>query len=76
MDNLDRFADQLPPQEASYSTLKGETTSAADHKHSQEMSNVLGDCRDFYLGQLCFFLACMQQYGLDPAHYYASPGLR
>ncbi|XP_034266860.1 uncharacterized protein LOC117661806 [Pantherophis guttatus] len=90
MDSWERFTEsQLPPKEAFYSKLTDEHVSEADYIHAQKVwdtfgCQTLGDYHDLYLTTDVLLLAdifetfrktCMQQYGLDPAHYYSSPGL-
>ena len=89
MDSENRFAEkQLPPIEEFY-VLTGEDLSEEDYHHAQEVWKVfsiknLGQYHDLYLLTDVLLLAdifenfrstCHEQYGLDPAHYYTSPGL-
>ena len=90
MDSWERFEEtQLPLIEEFYSTLTEEGISEEDYKHAQKVwetfqCKTLGDYHDLYLKTDVLLLAdifenfrstCMQQYELDPAHYYTSPGL-
>ena len=90
MDSWERFAEpRLPPKEAFYSKLSDEHISEADYAHAQKVwgalrCHTLGDYHDLYNRTDVLLLAdffetfrktCMRQYGLDPAHYYTSPGL-
>ena len=89
MDSWERFDEyQLPPKEAFYSKLSDEHISDEDYAHAQKVWKVfsyktLGDYCDLYCCTDVLLLAdvfetfrktCLQQYGLDPAHYYTSPG--
>ena len=90
MDAWSRFEETaLPPKEAFYSELKREGISDEDYAHAQavwqafECKN-LGDFHDKYLETDVLLLAdvfenfrktCLNNYKLDPAHYYTSPGL-
>ena len=91
MDSWERFQEErLPPQAAFHSTLTGEGISAKDYDHAQKFWSALncrtmGDYHDLYLRTDVLLLAdvfetfrksgLQQQYGLDPANYYSSPGL-
>ena len=90
MDSWGRFTEpQLPPKEAFYSKLSDEHISDGDYGHAQKVWETfgcrsLGDYHDLYLRTDVLLLTdvfetfrktCLQQYGLDPAHYYTSPGL-
>ena len=90
MDSWERFeAAQLPPKEAFYSKLSDEHISDSDYAHAQQVwktfeCRTLGDYTDLYSRTDVLLLAdvfenfrktCQKQYGLDPAHYYTSPGL-
>ena len=90
MDSWERFeAAQLPPKEAFYSKLSDEHISDSDYAHAQQVwktfeCRTLGDYTDLYSRPDVLLLAdvfenfrkmCQKQYGLDPAHYYTSPGL-
>ncbi|CAH3190752.1 unnamed protein product, partial [Porites lobata] len=88
--NLKKFSEtQLPPKEAFYSKLNDEDISEDDYKHAINVWNTFNcktirDYHDLYLKSDVLLLAdvfenfrktCMKHYGLDPAHYYTSPGL-
>ncbi|XP_063419676.1 uncharacterized protein LOC134704824 [Mytilus trossulus] len=80
---------QLPPKEAFFSTLSGEHISDKDYAHAQRVwetfeCKTLRDYHDLYLETDVLLLTdifenfrdiCMANYGLDPAHYFTSPGL-
>ena len=80
---------QLPPKEAFYSKLSDEHISDSDYAHALKVwktfeCRTLGDYTDLYCRTDVLLLAdvfesfrktCQKQYGLDPAHYYTSPGL-
>ena len=90
MDSMERFQEQaLPSKNCFYSQLNGEGISDEDYEHAQNvwkafaMKN-MGDYHDLYLKTDTLLLAdvfetfrdtCLAHYGLDPAHYYTSPGL-
>ena len=80
---------QLPPMEAFYPEIKKECISQSEYDHASNVYQTfdlkyLGEYHDLYLKTdvvlLCdvfeqFRNVCMEQYGLDPCHYYTSPGL-
>ena len=80
---------QLPSKEAFFSTLTGEHISDEDYAHAQRVWEVfecktLRDYHNLYLESDVAILEdifedfrdiCMRHYGLDPAHYFTSPGL-
>lgn len=80
---------RLPPIEAFFSSLSGETISMENYEHVQKMWTIfrmktLGDLSDVYLKidvlLLCcvfqtFRESCLENYSLDPAHYFTLPGL-
>lgn len=80
---------QLQSKEKFYSQLNDSHISNEDYEHAQNIWKVFNcetiqDYLDIYLRTDVFFLAdildsfrdsCYQTYGLDPAHYYTSPGL-
>ncbi|XP_052806652.1 uncharacterized protein LOC128235904 [Mya arenaria] len=90
MDSFDKFEDrELPSKEQFYSTIKKEHISNEDYEHAQtvfrtfEMSS-MADYHDLYLKTDVLLLSdifesfrnlCLQQYELDPCHFYTSPGL-
>ena len=90
MDSWERFEETaLPPKEAFYSKLSDEHISDSDYAHAQHVwktfeCRTLGDYTVLYCRTDVLLLAdvfenfrktCQKQYGLDPAHYYTSPGL-
>ena len=90
MDSWERFEETaLPIKEAFFSKLSNEHISEEEYAHAQNVWNVfecktLGDYHDLYLRTDVLLLAdifenfrklCLDQYHLDPAHYYTSPGL-
>ena len=90
MDSWERFEEtQLPPKEAFYSKLSDEHISDSGYGHAQRVWETFG-CKtlenytDLYCRTDVLLLAdvfqtfrktSQKQYGLDPAHYYTSPGL-
>ena len=90
MDSFERFNEtSLPPKEAFYSKLKDEHISDDDYENAKKVweayeCKTLGDYHDLYLATDTLHLAdvfenfrktCLKHYGLDPTHYYTSPGL-
>ena len=90
MDSLERFKEnKLPPKEAFYSRLTGEGISDEDLKHAEKVWKVFGmktlqDYHNLYNVTDVLLLAdvfenfrnvCMENYKLDPAHYFTAPGL-
>ena len=90
MDTWDRFTEpKLPHKEVFYSKLTDARISEEDYAHAQKVwetfgCKTLGDYSDLYCQTDVLLLAdvletfrrtCHEQYGLDPAHYYTSPGL-
>ena len=90
MDSLERFKEnKLPPKEAFYSRLTGEDISNEDYEHAKNVWDVFGmknlqDYHDLYNETDVLLLAdvfenfrniCMENYKLDPAHYFTAPGL-
>ena len=90
MDSLKRFKEnKLPPKEAFYSRLTGEGISDEDYEHAKKVWKVFGmktlqDYHDLYNVIDVLLLAdvfenfrnvCMENYKLDPAHYFTAPGL-
>ena len=90
MDSWERFDETaLPPIEKFYSSLTDSHISKEDYEHATKVWNTfgyktLGDYHDLYLKTDVNLLAdvfenfrklCLQQYKLDPANYYTSPGL-
>ena len=90
MDSLERFKkNKLPPKEAFYSRLTGEGISNEDYEHAKKVWKVFGmktlqDYHDLYNVTDVLLLAdvfenfekiCLNNYNLDPAHYFTAPGL-
>lgn len=90
MDSWERFGESsLPPKEAFYSRLSGSGISDEDYTHAQRVWEAfgcanMGEYTDLYCRTDVLLLADvfeafrktrLQQYRLDPAHYYTSPGL-
>ena len=90
MDSLKRFKEnKLPPKEAFYSRLTGEGISDEDYERAKKVWKVFGvktlqDYHDLYNVTDVLLLAdvlenfrniCMENYKLDPAHYFTAPGL-
>jgi hypothetical protein len=89
-DSLDRLNEkELPPKEKFYSRLNNSNITDKDYKHAKEVWNKFGirnmrEYHDLYLESDVLLLAdvfetfrktCMDNYDLDPAWYYTSPGL-
>ena len=80
---------ELPGKDAFFSSLKGKSISEEDYLRAANVWNVfgikkLGEYHDLYLKTdallLCdvfenFIDVCLEYYGLDPCHYFSSPGL-
>ncbi|XP_053380071.1 uncharacterized protein LOC128548718, partial [Mercenaria mercenaria] len=90
MDRESKFDEHcLPPAEAFYNALTKQHISEQDYKHACDVfahfeMTSMGSYHDLYLKcdviLLCcvfetFRSMCMEQYGLDPCHFYTSPGL-
>ena len=90
MDSLERFKEnKLPPKEAFYSRLTGEGISNEDYERVKKVWKVFGmktlqDYHDLYNVTDVLLLAdvfenfrniCLDNYKLDPAHYFTAPGL-
>ena len=86
----DKFTDtHLPPIEAFYNNLNMSNDSEVDYEHAERVwgefkINDLGEYHDLYLCTDVILLAnvfeafrdtCLEHYSLNPAHFYASPGL-
>ena len=81
--------DKLPDRSKFFSFLKNECISEKDNFKSADVWNVfkintMGDYHDLYLKTNVLLLAdvfekfikaCLDYYGLDPCHYFSSPGL-
>ena len=88
MNSWEKFKEnQLTPVEAFYSELNLSEISECDYDHAQNvwegfgMKN-LGDYHDLYLNVLLlsnifetFRTTCLENYVLDPTHFYTSPRL-
>ncbi|XP_050452135.1 uncharacterized protein LOC126851837 [Cataglyphis hispanica] len=89
VDDIDKLREtRLPPREAFYSSLTGDTVSDSDYERATQVwerfrIETLGEYSDLYLKSDVLLLAdvfenfrdaCMRSYGLDPAHYYTLPG--
>ena len=90
MDSFEKFNEtSLPKKEDFYSKLKDENITEDEYAHAKTVwetfkCKTLGDYHDLYVKTDVALLAdvfenfrklCLQQYGLDPAHYFTSPGL-
>ena len=90
MDSRERFREtRLPDKEKFYSKLNDEHITDEEYAHAQAVWEAfgwktLGDYHDLYVKTDVALLAevfanfrklCLDQYGLDPAHYFTSPGL-
>ena len=90
MDSWERFNEtSLPKKESFYSKLNDEHITEDEYAHAQTVwdtfeCKTLGDYHDLYVKTDVTLWAdvfenfrklCLEQYGLDPAHYFTSPGL-
>jgi len=90
VDSIDRLSEtELPPKEAFYSKLNDSDISDEDYRHAQTVWNKFGcrslrDYHNIYNKSDVLLLAdifenfrdvCLNNYKLDPAWYYTSPGL-
>ena len=90
MDNFRRFFEnKLFARCKSFSSLKDKCISKKDYLKANNIWNVfkmntVGDYHDLYLKTDVLLLAdvfekfinaCLDHYGLDPCHYFSSPGL-
>ena len=90
MNSWDRFKETtLPPASSFYSKLNISGVSDQDYKHACKVWREfgirdLGEYHDLYLRTDVILLAnvfesfrkvCLDNYGLDPAHFYTAPGL-
>ena len=90
MDAWERFEEtSFPEKEKFYSNLTEEHITDEKYEHAQKVweeceCQTLGDYHDLYVETDVALLAdvfknfrtlCLDQYGLDPAHFYTSPGL-
>ena len=89
-DSFHRFDEkQLPPIQEFYSSIKKENISDEDYAHAQKVFQEfnmlsLADYHNLYVRTDVLLLAdvfesfrnvCLEQYELDPCHFYTSPGL-
>ena len=90
MDDWNRFKETaLPPKEAFYSKLSMSGVSDQAYEHVRRVWREfglkdLGEYHDLYLKTDVILLAnvfkafrkvCLDNYGLDPTHFYTAPGL-
>ena len=90
MDGWDKFEEKrLPSKDEFYSKLNMSGISEKDYQHACKVWNEfglknMGDYHDLYLETDVILLAnvfesfrkvCLDNYGLDPAHFYTAPGL-
>ena len=90
IDSFERFNEKsLPEKEKFYSKLNGKEITEEEYEHAKKVwekyeCKTIGDYHDLYLKTDVTLLAdvfeifrktCLEKYGLDPAHYYTSPGL-
>ena len=90
MDSFEKFfEDKLPDKCEFFSSLKDRYVSKKDYFNAINVWNVfkmntMGDYHDLYLKTDVLLLAdmfekftktCLYYYGLDPCHYFSSPGL-
>ena len=90
MDNINKFKEtNLPPKEKFYSKLNDENITDEDYQHAQNVWKTfncknMGDYHDLYLKTDVLLLTdvfeefrnvCLENYELDPAWYFTSPGL-
>ena len=90
MNGIKKFSEEkLPPKEEFYSKLNDCNISDEDYNHAKEVWKEfevknLGEYHDLYLKSDVLLLAdvfeefrnvCLENYSLDPAWYYTSPGL-
>ena len=90
MDSWSKFNDrELPSKDKFYSALNMRGISDADYNHARSVwaefgIKNMGEYHDLYLLTDTILLAnvfesfrtvCMDNYGLDPAHFYTAPGL-
>ena len=90
MDGWEKFEEtRLPAKDAFYSRLNMKGISDQDYEHAQQVWNTmekkaLGCYHNTYLKTDVLVLAdvfeafrdtCLKNYGLDPAHFYTTPGL-
>nr|DAC81331.1 TPA_asm: PolB [Megastigmus wasp adintovirus] len=89
VDSMEKLQEtKLPEREQFFSSLNDSTVSEADYAHAQRVWNefgiqTIGEYTDLYMKTDVLLLAdifenfreqCLAVYGLDPAHYYTTPG--
>ncbi|XP_024867540.1 uncharacterized protein LOC112451868 [Temnothorax curvispinosus] len=89
VDDFDKLlVTKLPPREAFYSSLTGDTVTDSEYEHAWNVwlcfrVENLGEYSDLYLKTDVLLLVdifenfrdtCIETYRLDPAHYYTLPG--
>ena len=90
MNSFEKFEEKrLPKKEDFFSIMNNEHITDEEYQHAQNVWNEfglssMGEYHDLYLKSDILLLtdvfenfrkACQQYYGLDPAHYFSSPGL-
>ena len=90
MNSFEKFEDsRLPKKEDFFSIMNNEHITDEEYQHAQNVwktfnLKTMGEYHDLYLKSDILLLtdvfenfrkACQQYYGLDPAHYFTSPGL-
>ena len=90
MDSPERFKEtKLPPKAAFYSRLNGEDIGDKDYEHVkkvwemfemktlQDYHNLYNEVDVLLLADVFenFIIICIENYELDPVHYYTAPGL-
>ena len=89
MDSWDKMNSKLPCRDKFYSNLNMSGISKEDYEHAVKVwkefkLNNMGEYHNLYLRTDVVLLAdvfeqfrrvCMDNYGLDPAHFYTAPGL-
>ena len=90
MDSFKKFSENKLPEKCTFfSSLKDQCISEKDYEKANIIWNVfkmktLGDCQNRFLKTHVLLLAdvfekfikvCLDYYGLDPRHYFTSPGL-
>ena len=90
MDSFEKFDEtQLPEKEKFYSSLTREDITDEEYERAKQVWETfgcrnLGDYHNLYVATDTLLLAdvfenfrkvCQEKYGLDPAHYYSTPGL-
>ena len=90
MDSFERFEEGcLPTKSKFFSSLTGEGIKDEDYDHAKKVWKAfgmrnMGDYHDYYMAADVLLLAdvfesfrnsCLKNYGLDPCHYFSSPGM-